>query len=447
MLTCLQEPACMTKPAQIVLLPKPTAWPTDLAPPSSPAAIQARTRLNLPIDRPIIASGHQPILFHPGIVAKLIALDHHAKKTNAHPVWIVPDQDIVDPALVRFPVIDNDTDSNTLTTRDIRIGGEPNQLTPSTLAAPISINADLPDELESIAQWLMGYEHESTLAHQLASATLGMLCDQLGLEEPILIYASELLALDASSKLLDAMLADPKAAIEPYNASVTRFSDAGVRPLSITDTHIELPLWRLEGTTRQPVFIERGQSELDRTNLIPRGLLMTAIMRSFICDLFIHGTGGFQYDQITEAWLGDWQGITLAPIAAATATMTLDFDLSTPQDPDHTVWLAHHAKHNPALLGDQAAADQKSELVAAIAVSNSKSTKAQFFAQLHQLLGDSRSKHSKAIAQLDHASVIAQQSRQMLEIANDRTWAFPLYTDQQLQSLKAEIVRAFDESD
>jgi len=437
------QPSTSLNPPELTLLPEPDAWPSTLAPSESPQAISIRSQLDLPTDRPIVASGHQSILFHPGIVAKLIALDHWSKRTGAASVWVVPDQDVVDPALVQLPDLNGDL----LSSKSVRIGGEPNVFSPAASLPAISINPDLPSELESVGTWLMGYEHESSLARQFASATIGMLCEQLDLEEPAVIFASDLLSLDASSALLGSMLDDPNAAIDSYNASVAEFPHAGVRPLSMTDSRIELPFWRLVGSDRLPVFIETARlSEFDRNNLIPRGLMMTAIMRAFASDLFIHGTGGYEYDQITEHWFNNWLGRTVAPAVGVSATLTLGLDLpgSLP-DPDHSVWLAHHARHNPGLVGDHEAASRKAELVSAITQSKSKgnqSNTATLFAQLHQLLSDSIASHSTEIADLDHAAERAQQSREAHRLASDRTWAFPLYSDQQLLSLKSEIVRA-----
>ena len=433
-----------TQPAEITLLPRRNAWPADLNAPSSRQAIHAREQLGLPIDRPIIASGHQPILFHPGIVAKLIALDHWSKKTGAAAVWVVPDQDLVDPSLIRMPRQEGDSWS----VQEFRIGGDPNKSAPAASQRATAIKPDLPTQLEPIGSWLMGYEYESSIARQFACATVGMLCEQLDIEVPTLIFASELLALEASSGLLDAMLADPKGAIESYNAGVDRFPDAGVRPLSITESRIELPFWRLDGDARSPVFVElHSEARFDRSNLIPRGLMMTAIMRAFACDLFIHGTGGYEYDQITEAWFDDWQDQTLAPIAAASATMMLDLDIPAAQDPDRAVWAVHHARHNPAMLGDEPAAKHKSELVAAITDSKASGPRAQtakLFAQLQAVLDESRTTHADKIRLLEQTAQDAQESSKAREITHDRTWAFPLYTDQQLQSLKDGVIQALE---
>tara|TARA_R110000737_G_scaffold2923_18_gene10138 strand:- start:283526 stop:284854 length:1329 start_codon:yes stop_codon:yes gene_type:complete len=430
-----------TRPDEITLLPSPDAWVSDLSPSTSKDSIHARSQLGLPTDQPIIASGHQPILFHPGIVAKLIAMDAWSKRTGAATVWVVPDQDVVDPALVRLPK----SNDGSLTVEEFRIGGESSTITPASLLPTIEMGSDLPSELEEIGSWLMGFEHEPSLAKQFASASIGLLCEKLGIDEPTMVYASDLLAMDASQSLLDSMINDPKRAAELYNASVAMFPDAGVRALKIERDSVELPLWRLDGSKRVPVSIQIGQQDFDRSNLAPRGLMMTAIMRAFVCDLFIHGTGGYSYDRITEHWLTEWQGLTLSPITGVSATMTLDLDAGKSVDPDHAAWVAHHAKHTPAMLGDQQASARKAELVAAIAQSKTAGDHARtatLFHAMHQLLDETRTKHAQQLRELEAASTNAQQSRNEFQIANDRTWAFPLFTDSQLGSLKADIERA-----
>ncbi|MEQ9206058.1 MAG: hypothetical protein RLN78_01690 [Phycisphaerales bacterium] len=449
---CLQEAACMpresssTRPEEIVLLPSVEDWVTDVSPASSKEAIQTRTQLGLPTDQPIIASGHQPILLHPGIVAKLIAMDGWSKRVGAAMVWVVPDQDVVDPALVRLPK----SDDGSLSVQESRIGGDPNINTPTALLSPIAIHDDLPEQLEEIGSWITGFEYETSLAKQFASASIGLLCEKLGIDEPHLVYASDLMSLDAAQSLLDAMIEDPTLAAESYNASVAEFPEAGVRPLRIKDTSIELPLWRFVGTERVPVSIQPDQQDFDRSNLIPRGLLMTAIMRAFVSDFFIHGTGGYSYDRITERWLQEWQGIPLSAIAGVSATMKLSLHANTAIDPNVAAWRAHHAKHSPAMFGDQEAESKKQELVAQIEQSkkaDESGKTAALFRELHQLLDETNSKHAKHLDELEEASKNAQRSRAEYEIANDRTWSFPLYTDSQLESLKEEINRALGVQD
>ncbi len=434
-----------TKLQQLRFLPDADQWPRAFHAPTSEAQIQARAQLGLPTDVPIIASGHQPIVFHPGIVSKLIALDHLAQESGAHAVWIVPDQDIVDPALIRLPI----GSGKDLAVREVRLGGSEIGQTPSALCEPIQIDPDLPTELESLANWISGYEHEDTLARQFGSAIIGMLCEQLGINEPTIIYASDLMS-SVGESLLDSILADPKTAIQAYNTAAARFPNAGVRPLRIDDNRIELPFWRLNTDSRSGVYlVPANTASFDRSKLAPRGLAMTAIMRSLLSDLFIHGTGGYDYDQITTQWFNDWLNQSLAPIVGITADVYLDLNLSELPSTEDAIWTAHHAKHDPSLLGDESASQSKAQLVQAIQDSKARSDRAEsakLFAQLQKLLEQTRREHVEELARFQQAAVDARSFEQIREIAGDRSWAFPLYCDQQLESLKASIVDALGSS-
>lgn len=432
------------QPIQTHIAPDPSQWPAELLPPKSDRLIVARSAFELPTDQPVVASGHQPILFHPGIVAKLIALDLWATKTGSASAWVVPDQDIVDPASIRVPRWKD----GTLGVDIVRIADNAQLTGPAQAYPPLVINEEIPEEFESIASWIAGYEHESTLARQITSATIGALCEMLDLNEPTILYASDLIESQAGEWLIDAMLANPIEAAETYNSSVEQFPDAGVRPLSITDSLVELPLWVIDGHQRSPLVVDRNQAaELDRSTLAPRGLIMTAIMRSVLCDLFIHGTGGYEYDKITERWMKQWFGVELAPHAAVSATVTLQLDQEKSiEDPDHAVWLAHHARHNPGMLGDHAAADQKAAILSQMAESKSNGNTqhtAQLYRSLHQLLDTTSQTHSKTLSELDSSAKTARALMRSKEIAQDRTWAFPLYKEEQLLELKHQIQRDF----
>ncbi|MHC4977339.1 MAG: hypothetical protein ACYTF7_12185, partial [Planctomycetota bacterium] len=70
------------------------------------AARRAREQAGFPTDRPIIMTGHQPVFWHPGILAKFLACHHASRALGARCAWIVPDQDEVDPLHIRVPVYD-----------------------------------------------------------------------------------------------------------------------------------------------------------------------------------------------------------------------------------------------------------------------------------------------------------------------------------------------------
>ena len=49
-----------------------------------------------------------------------------------------------------------------------------------------------------------------------------------------------------------------------------------------------------------------GPVAMPEGELMPRALLLTLLLRSFACDLFVHGLGGEIYDPAMEAWVAPW---------------------------------------------------------------------------------------------------------------------------------------------
>ena len=56
----------------------------------------------------VITSGHQPGFHHPGILAKRFALDSAATPASGDALWLVADQDIDDPEVIRYPDLDEE---------------------------------------------------------------------------------------------------------------------------------------------------------------------------------------------------------------------------------------------------------------------------------------------------------------------------------------------------
>jgi hypothetical protein len=273
------------------------------------------------------------------------------------------------------------------------------------------------------------------------------------------VFATSLCGTDLFAWLMDRMRADPRACALAYNAAVSEFAEAGIAPLKVDDADgiVELPLWHIRTAPEKigGVIVREGPrrrifaadlAALDVTELAPRALLMTAMLRLAGCDLFIHGTGGGGYDRITDLWIQAWLGFTLAPVAVVTATLLLPLGSSpvSVDEIDRAAWLAHRARHDPALLGDDRAAQQKADLVAQIrARKGARTDRGLLFARLRALLEAQRTAHADRIAKFDRDAAAAGESRADAAIRAERTWAFPLYPEPELARLKQSIENAF----
>lgn len=429
--------------------PAPALWaPLLRQTPPDPAARVTRSQLGLPTDRPIVMTGHQAEFWHAGILAKYIAASTLVCAADAHAAHIVVDTDETDPGAIRVPVADT---AEQLASRTLRLLAQPPTGVPTcALAASPPARADHSAPLESIARGvntiadaLRRHASSTNLGEQTGLAITDLMRPWAPMSAPI--FASQLAGTESFADLVRRMADDAPACIAAHNAAAAMVPEARLAPLAAAP-RFELPLWRLRpGRARVRVYADDIAS-IPPSELAPRALLLTGFLRLYACDLFIHGAGGAVYDRITERWLGDWLGRPLAPTTMATATLLLPLraDAPTLEAIDRAAWTAHHARHNPALIGDDGAAERKSSLVALI-----RSTREQgadplpHYRELQTFLADTRAKHARALTELDSRAAALRSQRDQARIASDRTWAFPLHDASALDALANHIRGAF----
>jgi hypothetical protein len=416
----------------------------------TPDVLAFRAQLCLPTDRPIVMTGHQPTWWHAGILAKYIACDALASCLDAAPAWIVPDQDEVAFSDIALPVRTATGDLERLTVN----------LTPaSPLGTPIafapSFTPNLPiDSVEGVAaesvlaglaslrDSLLVYSSDPTGVRQVCNVLTELMTPVVG-PAPTL-FASELHKTDLFQSLLEQMRNDPSGATQAYNAAVARHPDAHMAPLVRLpeQDQYELPLWRLTpGQPRQAVYSSQ-LNDIPLSELAPKALLMTGLLRLGACDVFIHGTGGGAYDRVTEEWLRDWLGVELAPmlVVSATLTLPLDDEAPTPEEVSAAAWTARHALHHPRMIGLDELQAKRDELVEQIAQQKeSNGDPAASFTKLHDLLEEYRSAHREELGKLEERAALLRSKSEQSDIAHDRTWPFFSHEESALRSLAQEI--------
>lgn len=420
--------------------------------------IQTRRELGLPTDRPIILTGHQAMVWHPGILAKYLATDRAAHATNSARAWLVVDQDSEDPWNVRYPVREASANHGGLAVASMRFPAR--TAAPDTPAASLPASAPLPahdfpnaaspsvrDGLHRIHAALTRHRDQPSAARQLAAA----LADLLAPRKPdATVFASSLFRTALFQKLVGNMRDDPERCVRAYNAAVALHPNAKLRALAIDDVNVryELPLWRLEfERERRRVFAE-DLEQIPPDQLAPRALLTTGLMRAAACDLLVHGTGGGLYESVTEAWFRHWQpSLTLAPVAVVSATLRLPL-LEAPPASAHdfrrAAWRSHHAPHDPAMLGDAAGGRHKMALVARIAEEKSQGRDPRsLYLAMHAALAQVRRDRRDRLAEIQSEAESAAARTRDMEIARDRTRPFPLYPPSMLESLADAINAAF----
>lgn len=450
----------------ITLEPAPSRWvnlvherrprvPAWLA--SSAATF--RSQLGLP-PGPLVMSGHQAVLWHPGILAKYIAADACARAAGAAATWVVVDQDTPPPHEIAWPMRASATSTRVVVgTQRFEYASPCNAEAPACarppLVAPANDSDDLLIDPAGALPRLRGVisrtSNAPNAAVQISRVIESLLPPTIALVPPF--DATSIARTDFFAALVHHMLTEPRRCIDAYNAAALSHPDADIRPLDVDS--LELPLWHIEGplgfAARRPVHAPQ-LSSIPTHQLAPRALLMTALLRLAACDLFIHGTGGLAYDRVTDAWLARWfgEGAVPAPTALATATLLLPLD-AAPEDPLASEAIAaqrayRDALHKPGALGEDSLESERRNIIASIAASPYRSAERQHrYRELHRLLARHRESHAPAIEARRLAALAARKSAKDRAVSV-RTWAFPLYPESKLVRLRDSIHQAFAHS-
>ncbi|MDR3633299.1 MAG: hypothetical protein P4L84_05635 [Isosphaeraceae bacterium] len=343
-----------------------------------------RAGLDLPQAHPaeahLVATGHQPELFHPGVWVKNFAVARLAREHAAVGLNLVVDNDIPKSASVRVPhraagelrsrLVEFDEWGGEVPFEDLRARDE-------ALFATFAqrVRAELgnvvPDPLvdDFWPRALRHREHTSRLGVRFALARreveaswgarnwevpLSALCESDG----FLWFASHLLAQLPRFQ-------------QVHNDALTRYRALyGIRSkhhpvpaLGRRDDWLEAPfwVWRADAPRRRPLLARQlartmllrvdGEDEpflevplapdrdaccaIDQLLALPargirlrtRALTTTMFARLLLSDLFVHGIGGAKYDELGDEIVHEFFGIT--PPAYLTLSLTLWLDLGT----------------------------------------------------------------------------------------------------------------------
>ncbi|MEX2216940.1 MAG: hypothetical protein WD768_22700 [Phycisphaeraceae bacterium] len=411
-----------------------------------------------------IATGHQLWHWHPGILAKYYAVDAFAQKPGGRVLNVWVNHDTVDATRIELPVIDGDRAG----TRAIHLG--PCDATLPTCVQP-AIDPDhavrtlteaaeantLPQgvNVDRLVHAWKRAPREGSLDQQMVAVMTDMLRGHVQPFQSLL--SSQLLEKPAARSLVSHMLDDAKRCVQHFNEAVAAQPAAGIRPLLVEPHRVELPLWALaDRQPRQRVFADLSDRKPILTlesgepvsiPLAPRALLLTALMRAYFCELFIHGSGGGVYDQIMEQWWNAWTGISLAPMAVVSADVFLPFDgvpLAERKDVDRAIWFAHHLPHNVERFVTSGEADfnlaaRKNAILTHMDDDRDRQRRRTAFRELHDINASLAASHPQLMANarsgIDQAMVGLENQR----VGQKRDWCFSLYPIDRLDRLRRKI--------
>lgn len=355
----------------------------------------ARAEIGHLDNRPLIATGHQTELYHPGVWVKNAVVDALARATGGAGVHLAVNTDQVKHLHLRWPG------------RSLPASEDPRLLSAPWSAA---VNAPSASHIESLQaavredfgrfnfdpmlhRWLDAFAAPAmNLSRAIGQANRDVDAS-LGLDNRT-VFAADVWAGRAFATLAYHIAAHADRFAVDYNDALRayRVATGGTDPnrpmpdLVTSDDAIELPLWLddLENYTRSrpTVFrepdgqwtlqlVEDDRFEFDpnmdaalaveslrafltrnHRRFAPRALTLTLFMRLCVVDEFVHGIGGARYDLVTDGLIRSH--FDCDPPAYSVSTATLRFPTAAGRSPTCLPCLVHEGHRlRHEVLGDR----------------------------------------------------------------------------------------------
>ena len=336
----------------------------------------------------IVMSGHQPLLFHPGVWFKNFALSSVGLAVGATPVNLVVDNDVCGSAAIKCPAFKDGRASTGLIDIDAAAAAMPYETRPIVDVELFASFADRASKSLKDCLAALGKDAEPLVSslwpHVLSakeslgdSASLGAVLaagrhrleQEIGLQT-LEVPVSTVAQTEAFCHFAAAIMKEQSRFNASYNARLIEYrqlhrirsSAHPVPELEQNDGWLESPfwVWRNAQPQRQRLFLKESGGTITLTDragwelvtksvslantlsemagqqiaIRPRALITTLYSRLVLSDLFLHGIGGAKYDQLTDLIAIDFFDVALPVFSALTATMHLPFGhpLVSPHD-------------------------------------------------------------------------------------------------------------------
>ena len=319
---------------------------------------------------PVVMTGHQPVLFHSGLVWKYLCTERAASDASAVAVSVMIDVDEGDPTAFEYP---HGEGGNALD-RSINEA----TLSKSESLYCFSTFRSVEEQTNEIRRVTAGFEHILSPAQQAAFDETVSNLQRLAaggaspMEASIIcrwadgigsgiseLPLSSICAFPEIQQLAATVLKEPLRFAGRYNGLLEKFrehhsirNEANPFP-NLRQQHglQEMPFWVIDVSTQQrrklsvqivgdqitlfgdgEALVATNTGEFTETvdtllprgvQIVPRGALVTAFLRLLFADLFVHGVGGGRYDQFTDLILRDWWDVEPPPFTVASATRYL----------------------------------------------------------------------------------------------------------------------------
>ena len=323
---------------------------------------------------PIVMSGHQPELFHPGVWFKNFVLDRLARKQAACAIHLLIDNDTCRTPSIRVPT--GTIDAPRVESIDYDERGDEMPFEERDLIDPSRFNSFDHRASKTISPFISepllpsfwpfaveaARQHRNlgrclAQARHCQEAAWGLQTLELPLSHVCDGIAFRWFTLHILSHLTQFKQIHNAALLEYRQVNGVRSHSHPVPELVADGDWLEAPfwIWSSESKTRRRLFarpVSEGVEITDRERLrvtLPiahgkpldraaevlaehsqsgvkirsRALLTTMFARLFLCDLFIHGIGGAKYDELTDVIIDRFFGWKPPTFLIVTATAKL----------------------------------------------------------------------------------------------------------------------------
>lgn len=289
-------------------------------------------------DVPLVVTGHQPELFHPGVWVKNFAAAGLAQRVGGAALNLVVDNDLVKSADIKLPAWE------TWEPKAVRLQSCPFAATSGdpTWETLTASEADRRPFLETTHHLARNWGYTPLLdaaAEKMVGRTVGegFVAARRSFEkswgcDTAEVFVSRLSRTEAFCHFARHLLHDYDRFRTVYNTAVQAYRRRyGLRSRThpVPDLAAdESPFWAVVENRRLKATPRSSPHDLR-----PRALTLTLFARLCLGDLFLHGIGGGKYDEVTDQIIRDYFGLEPPAFQVLSGTLLLPLP-SFPATPD-----------------------------------------------------------------------------------------------------------------
>jgi hypothetical protein len=267
--------------------------------------------------RPIVMAGHQPVLYHAGLLEKVTRLVSLSQTVGATAINVTIDTDEGDSGRIVWPLLkeadvvikQGSLSEGGVLYRDQRVVSKESV---SRLFAEVCRDLESSGKHDSLPRVV----RVSKLYEALSGESISMAHSIVRMSECGCGYAevplSELVELPTLRSMMQGMFDDVPRFVSVYNATLEAYrrehaikNQANPFPnMTVKGSEFEMPFWEIVDGARRAVRVDVSNKSwnMGKKLVAPRGSVVTLLLRGLCSDLFIHGLGGGKYDQFVDAF-------------------------------------------------------------------------------------------------------------------------------------------------